>query len=125
MRRSTSATSQSAVLCRISTSALPISTGGPVTRRSRHGINRSASARPPRPRRSSMAETDKRQRTGPPFLRDRDGKPTKESGYYLSVNRAKRSVAIDLAAPEGQALVRRLAADVDIVIENFKAGALT
>ncbi|MBR1236363.1 CaiB/BaiF CoA-transferase family protein [Bradyrhizobium sp. AUGA SZCCT0182] len=61
---------------------------------------------------------------GPPFLEDRDGKPTKESGYYLSVNRAKRSVAIDLAAPEGQELVRRLAADVDIVIENFKAGAL-
>ena len=61
---------------------------------------------------------------GPPFLTGSDGKPTRESGYYLSVNRGKRSVAVDLATPEGQAVVRALAARCDIVLENFKAGAL-
>jgi crotonobetainyl-CoA:carnitine CoA-transferase CaiB-like acyl-CoA transferase len=61
---------------------------------------------------------------GPPFLKDRHGQPTRESGYYLSVNRGKRSVAIDLASPDGQEVVRALAASSDIVLENFKAGAL-
>jgi crotonobetainyl-CoA:carnitine CoA-transferase CaiB-like acyl-CoA transferase len=61
---------------------------------------------------------------GPPFLKDRDGRPTRESGYFLSVNRGKRSVAVDLAAPEGQAVVRALVARSDIVLENFKVGAL-
>ncbi|MBC9207633.1 CoA transferase [Roseomonas aerophila] len=61
---------------------------------------------------------------GPPFLQDRDGNPTKEAGYFLSVNRGKRSLTIDMAQPEGQAVLRRLAAESDIVIENFKAGAL-
>lgn len=61
---------------------------------------------------------------GPPFLTGSDGRPTRESGYYLSVNRGKRSVAVDLATPRGQAVVRALAARSDIVLENFKAGAL-
>ena len=61
---------------------------------------------------------------GPPFLRDSDGRTTKESGYYLSVNRGKRSVTIDLAAPEGQEIVRQIAQTSDIVIENFKADTL-
>lgn len=61
---------------------------------------------------------------GPPFLKDRNGKPTKEAGYYLAANRGKRSVTIDLSAPDGQDIVRRLATSVDVVIENFKAGAL-
>jgi crotonobetainyl-CoA:carnitine CoA-transferase CaiB-like acyl-CoA transferase len=61
---------------------------------------------------------------GPPFLQDQDGNPTKEAGYFLSVNRGKRSLTIDMAQPEGQAVLRRLAAESDIVIENFKAGAL-
>ncbi len=61
---------------------------------------------------------------GPPFLKDRDGNPTKEAGYYLSVNRGKRSVTLDIAKPEGQAIVRKLAETCDIVVENFKAGAL-
>ncbi|WP_426956985.1 CaiB/BaiF CoA transferase family protein [Muricoccus radiodurans] len=61
---------------------------------------------------------------GPPFLKDRDGNPTKESGYYLGVNRAKRSVTVDMAKPEGQAVIRKLAESADIVFENFKAGAL-
>ncbi len=61
---------------------------------------------------------------GPPFLADQDGKPTRDAGYFLSVNRGKRSVTLDLAKPEGQEIVRRLAATADVVIENFKAGAL-
>ncbi len=61
---------------------------------------------------------------GPPFLPDRDGNPTAESAYYLSINRNKRSVAVDIATPQGQALIRRLAADADILVENFKVGGL-
>ena len=61
---------------------------------------------------------------GPPFLADRDGNPTCEAGYYLSVNRGKRSVAVDIATPEGQKIIRELAERADVVIENFKAGAL-
>ncbi len=62
---------------------------------------------------------------GPPFLKDRDGKPTSEAGYYLSVNRGKRSIALDIATPEGQDVVRALARTSDIVLENYKVGALT
>ena len=61
---------------------------------------------------------------GPPFLKDKSGQETAESGYYLSVNRGKRSIAINLDRPEGQAVVRALAARSDIVLENFKVGAL-
>ncbi|WP_338762641.1 CaiB/BaiF CoA-transferase family protein [Massilia sp. METH4] len=61
---------------------------------------------------------------GPPWLADGEGQPTGESAYYLSANRNKRSVAIDIATPEGQALVRRLAERADVVLENFKVGGL-
>jgi crotonobetainyl-CoA:carnitine CoA-transferase CaiB-like acyl-CoA transferase len=61
---------------------------------------------------------------GPPFLAAEDGTPTREAGYFLSVNRGKRSVTCDIAKPEGQALVRRIAESSDVVVENFKAGAL-
>jgi len=61
---------------------------------------------------------------GPPFLQASDGTPSKESGYFLAVNRGKRSVAVDLATPEGQATVRAIAAQCDVVLENFKAGTL-
>lgn len=61
---------------------------------------------------------------GPPFLKAADGTPTREAGYFLSVNRGKRSVTVDLSKPEGQALVRDLALRCDVVVENFKAGAL-
>ena len=61
---------------------------------------------------------------GPPFLKDRDGNPTKDAGYFLSVNRGKRSVTLDITKPAGQAIAKRLAQDCDIVIENFKVGAL-
>lgn len=61
---------------------------------------------------------------GPPFLKDAYGENTSEAAYYLSANRNKRSVTIDFTRPEGQRLVRELAAKSDIVIENFKVGGL-
>jgi crotonobetainyl-CoA:carnitine CoA-transferase CaiB-like acyl-CoA transferase len=61
---------------------------------------------------------------GPPFLKDAARQPTGEAGYYLSVNRGKRSITLELDKPEGQAVVRELAARSDIVLENFKAGTL-
>jgi crotonobetainyl-CoA:carnitine CoA-transferase CaiB-like acyl-CoA transferase len=61
---------------------------------------------------------------GPPFLKDRTGADTRESGYYLSVNRGKRSIALDLEQPEGQQVARALAQRSDILIENFKVGTL-
>ncbi|PWS36417.1 CoA transferase [Falsiroseomonas bella] len=61
---------------------------------------------------------------GPPFLKAEDGTPTKEAGYFLAVNRGKRSVTLDIAKPEGQAIVKRIAETADVVVENFKAGAL-
>jgi len=62
---------------------------------------------------------------GPPFLKDRNGADTSEAGYYLSVNRGKRSITLDLDRPEGQRVVRAIAARSDIVLENFKVGTLT
>lgn len=62
---------------------------------------------------------------GPPFLKDADGNNTTESAYYLSANRNKRSVAIDISTPEGQALIHRLLVKSDVLIENFKTGNLT
>ncbi len=61
---------------------------------------------------------------GPPFLKDAGGKDTTESGYYLSTNRNKRSIAINFADPEGAGLVRRLLPGFDVLIENFKVGGL-
>ncbi|RMQ48046.1 CoA-transferase [Pseudomonas cichorii] len=61
---------------------------------------------------------------GPPFLKDPLGENTSEAAYYLSANRNKQSVTIDFTRPEGQKLVRELAARSDIVIENFKVGGL-
>ena len=61
---------------------------------------------------------------GPPFLKDAYGENTTEASYYLSANRNKESVTIDFTRPEGQKLVRDLAAKSDILIENFKVGGL-
>lgn len=71
-----------------------------------------------------LGEGDDTRRWGPPFLEDTDGKPTKEAGYYLSVNRGKRSVELDLKSEEGRAVVKALAAESDILLENFKTGTL-
>jgi crotonobetainyl-CoA:carnitine CoA-transferase CaiB-like acyl-CoA transferase len=61
---------------------------------------------------------------GPPFLTDGDGGPTSEAGYFLAVNRNKKSVAVDIGTAEGQAIVRDLAANADVVVENYKTGDL-
>lgn len=61
---------------------------------------------------------------GPPFVKDADGNDTRESTFYLSANRNKRSVAIDIATADGQALIRKLLARCDVLIENFRFGAL-
>ncbi len=67
---------------------------------------------------------DDTRKWGPPFLQDEQGRDTTASAYYLSSNRNKRSVTLDVAHPEGQALARRLIAGCDILVENFKAGGL-
>jgi crotonobetainyl-CoA:carnitine CoA-transferase CaiB-like acyl-CoA transferase len=59
---------------------------------------------------------------GPPFLKDDQGRDTAEAAYYLGANRNKRSVSCDLAKPQGQALVRALAAHCHVFVENFKVG---
>lgn len=62
---------------------------------------------------------------GPPYLKDRDGRETHESAYFLSANRGKKSMTLDIATPAGQQIARRLAAQSDVLIENYKAGDLT
>jgi crotonobetainyl-CoA:carnitine CoA-transferase CaiB-like acyl-CoA transferase len=61
---------------------------------------------------------------GPPWLAGAGGAETRESAYFACTNRGKKSVAVDLGKPEGQALVRRLAERSDVLLENFKVGAL-
>ena len=67
---------------------------------------------------------DDTRKWGPPYLKDATGQETRESAYYLSANRGKRSLAIDFSQPEGQRLVRRLATQADVLVENFKVGGL-
>jgi crotonobetainyl-CoA:carnitine CoA-transferase CaiB-like acyl-CoA transferase len=59
---------------------------------------------------------------GPPFLQDTQGQPSAESAYYLGANRNKRSLTCDIASPQGQALIRSLAAQSQVFIENYKVG---
>lgn len=61
---------------------------------------------------------------GPPFVKDANGHDTDQASYFTSCNRNKRSVTIDMATPEGQALLQQMAAQADIVVENFKTGGL-
>jgi len=61
---------------------------------------------------------------GPPYLKDSAGKDTSEAAYYLGTNRNKRSIAVDIAKPEGQALILELAGQMDVLVENFKVGDL-
>ena len=61
---------------------------------------------------------------GPPFVKDAAGEDTRESAYYLCANRNKRSVAVDISKPEGVAVIRRLAARSDVLLENYKLGDL-
>jgi crotonobetainyl-CoA:carnitine CoA-transferase CaiB-like acyl-CoA transferase len=67
---------------------------------------------------------DETRAAGPPFLKDRDGNNTRDSAYYLSANRGKKSVAINIASKQGQDLIRRLAMASDVFIENYIVGKL-
>ncbi len=61
---------------------------------------------------------------GPPFLKDGQGRDTTASSYFLSANRGKKSVTLDIATGEGQRIIRELARDTDVLIENYKVGTL-
>ena len=61
---------------------------------------------------------------GPPFLKDDAGNDTREASYFTACNRNKRSITVDMAHPEGQALLHKMAAEADVVVENFKTGGL-
>lgn len=67
---------------------------------------------------------DDTRRFAPPFMAGPDGKDTSESAYFMSANRNKRSVEVDLTSETGQALVRELAMKADVLVENFKTGNL-
>src|SRR5712691_3157639 len=61
---------------------------------------------------------------GPPWLKDANGRDTMESAYFACANRGKKSVTVDLSRPEGQELVRELARQCDVLLENYKFGDL-
>jgi formyl-CoA transferase len=63
-------------------------------------------------------------RTFPPYVKDADGNDTEDSAYFMTLNRGKRSIAVDIATPRGQEIVRQLAARSDVLIENYKVGDL-
>ena len=69
-------------------------------------------------------EGDDTRHWGPPFLQDAQGNNTKHATYYTACNRNKRSVTIDISKPEGQALIRQMALQSDVLVENFKVGGL-
>lgn len=69
-------------------------------------------------------EGDDVRRVGPPWLKDRDGRDSEESTYFQSVNRGKRSITVDFTQGEGAELIRRLVADADVVLENYRTGTL-
>jgi formyl-CoA transferase len=61
---------------------------------------------------------------GPPYLRDQNGDNTSEAAYYLAANRGKQAITVDISTPEGQEIIRKLAAQSDVVLENYKVGQL-
>jgi formyl-CoA transferase len=61
---------------------------------------------------------------GPPFMQDAQGNDTDQATYFTACNRNKRSITLDMAQPEGQALIRQMALQSDILVENFKVGGL-
>jgi crotonobetainyl-CoA:carnitine CoA-transferase CaiB-like acyl-CoA transferase len=61
---------------------------------------------------------------GPPFLKDSAGNTTREAAYYVCTNRGKRSVCVDMATPDGNAILHKLAKSCNVVVENFKVGGL-
>jgi len=69
-------------------------------------------------------EGDDTRSWGPPFLKNANGDETVESSYFQSINRNKRSITVDISSTEGARLVRRLIANSDVLVENFKLGSL-
>jgi len=61
---------------------------------------------------------------GPPWVKDREGRDTRDSAYFTSANRGKKSITLNISVPEGQAIVRELAKKSDVLIENYKYGDL-
>jgi crotonobetainyl-CoA:carnitine CoA-transferase CaiB-like acyl-CoA transferase len=68
---------------------------------------------------------DETRNWGPPFANNADGEQTTESTYFISSNRNKRSITLDISTAEGQRIIRQLVAQADVVLENYKVGALT
>ena len=75
-----------------------------------------------RPTTSTHPGGDDTRTWGPPFLKDREGHDTTDAAYYLGTNRNKRSITVDIAHPQGQALIRRMAQQCDVFVENYKVG---
>ena len=69
-------------------------------------------------------EGDDTRKWGPPFMPDANGNPSGHATYYHCTNRNKRAITVDLAKPDGQAIIKQLAAQSDILVENFKVGGL-
>ena len=61
---------------------------------------------------------------GPPFAKDEQGKDSSESAYFIAINRNKRSITVNISTPEGQDIIRKLVAESDVVIENYKVSQL-
>ena len=67
---------------------------------------------------------DDTRRWGPPYVSDQAGNATRDAAYFHAANRGKKSLAVDITQPDGQALIRRLACRCDVVVENYKVGGL-
>ncbi|NMP30129.1 CoA transferase [Thalassotalea sp. M1531] len=61
---------------------------------------------------------------GPPYVKNEQGEETAESAYYLAANRGKQSIEVDITCPQGQEIIKKLAVQADIVVENYKVGGL-
>jgi len=61
---------------------------------------------------------------GPPFARNAEGLDTQETAYFIAINRNKESITVDISRPEGQEIIRKLAAESDVIIENYKVDQL-
>ena len=75
-----------------------------------------------RPASAASSGGDDTRGWGPPFLKDRNGDDTAEAAYYLGTNRNKRSITVDIAHAQGQALIRKIALQSDVFVENYKVG---
>ncbi len=69
-------------------------------------------------------EGDDTRKWGPPYIKDNEGRPTGESAYYLSANRNKRSIALDIATDAGREALHQLLSQADVLVENYKVGGL-